>query len=54
MAQAVAESSPCVMEFVGIHDRYAESGQPDELLEKYGLVAKDVAAAARKALARKR
>jgi transketolase len=54
VAQAVAESNPCVMEFVGIHNRYAESGQPDELLETYGLVAKDVAAAARKALARKR
>ena len=42
VAQVVAESMPCVMEFVGIHDRYAESGQPDEMLEKYGLVAPDV------------
>ena len=54
VAQVVAESTPCVMEFVGIHDRYAESGNPDEMLEKYGLVATDIAAAARKALARKR
>jgi transketolase len=54
VAQAVAETNPCVMEFVGIHDRYAESGHPDEMLEKYGLVARDIAAAARKALARKR
>jgi transketolase len=54
VAQAVAETNPCVMEFVGIHDRYAESGNPDEMLEKYGLVARDIAAAARKALARKR
>ena len=54
VAQAVAESHPCPMEFVGIHDTYAESGQPDELLEKYGLVARDVAAAVRKVLARKR
>jgi transketolase len=54
VAQAVAETTPCVMEFVGIHDRYAESGNPDEMLEKYGLVARDIAAAARKALARKR
>ena len=54
VAQAVAESTPCVMEFVGIHDRYAESGNPDEMLGKYGLVATDIAAAARKALARKR
>ncbi len=54
VAQAVAETNPCVMEFVGIHDRYAESGSPDEMLEKYGLVARDIATAARKALARKR
>src|SRR5215471_12052770 len=54
VAQVVAETHPCAMEFVGIHDRYAESGQPDELLEKYGLAARDVAAAARKVLARKR
>jgi len=54
VAQVVTETHPCAMEFVGIHDRYAESGQPEELLEKYGLVARDVAAAARKVLARKR
>jgi transketolase len=54
VAQVVAETHPCPMEFVGIHDTYAESGQPDELLEKYGLVAKNVEAAARKVLARKR
>jgi transketolase len=54
VAQAAAETNPCVMEFVGIHDRYAESGQPEELLEKYHLVAPDIAAAARKAVSRKR
>jgi transketolase len=54
VAQVVAETSPCPMEFVGIHDTYAESGQPDELLDKYGLIARDVVAAVRKVLARKR
>jgi transketolase len=54
VAQVVAETHPCVMEFVGIHDRYAESGQPEELLDKYGLIARDITAAARKVLARKR
>jgi transketolase len=54
VAQVVAETAPCPMEFVGIHDTYAESGQPDELLDKYGLVARDVAAAVRKVVARKR
>jgi transketolase len=54
VAQVVAETAPCPMEFVGIHDTYAESGQPDELLDKYGLVARDVAAAVLKVVARKR
>jgi transketolase len=54
VAQAVAEIHPCPMEFVGIHNTYAESGQPDELLEKYGLVARDVKAAVHNVLARKR
>jgi transketolase len=53
VAQVAAETQPCPMEFVGIQETYAESGQPEELLEKYGLVAKDVAAAARKVVARK-
>jgi transketolase len=54
VAQVAAETHPCAMEFVGIHDRYAESGQPDELLDKYGLRAREVAAAVRKAVSRKR
>jgi transketolase len=54
VAQVVAETVPCPMEFVGIHDTYAESGQQAELMEKYGLVAANVAAAARKVVARKR
>jgi transketolase len=53
VAQVVAGTHPCPMEFVGLHG-YAESGQPDELLEKYGLVARDVASAVRKVMARKR
>ena len=54
VAQVVAETAPCPMEFVGIHDTYSESGQTEELMDKYGLVARDVAAAVRKVVARKR
>jgi transketolase len=53
VAQVVAETRPCAMEFVGIRNTYAESGQPDELMDKYGLVARDVAAAARRVVGRK-
>ena len=54
VAQVVGETYPAVMEFVGIEDTYAESATPDELLDKYGLRAANVVAAARRALARKR
>lgn len=54
VAQVVAETAPCVMEFVGIQNTYAESGTPEGLLEKYGLVAKDVVEAAKRAVRRKR
>jgi transketolase len=54
VAQIVAETHPVPMEFVGIQNTYAESGTPEELLDKYGLVARDVAAAARRVLGRKR
>ena len=42
VAQVVAETSPCPMEFVGIQNTYAESGTPEQLLDKYGLIARDV------------
>jgi transketolase len=54
VAQVVAETSPCVMEFVGIQNTYAESATPEQLLDKYGLLARDVAAAARRAVGRKK
>jgi len=53
VAQVVAETHPAAMEFVGINNTYAESGAPDELLDKYGLRAKNIAEAARRALKRK-
>lgn len=54
VAQAVVETHPCPMEFVGIQNTYAESGSSGQLLDKYGLVARDVIAAAYRVLRRKR
>ena len=52
VAQAVAESRPCPMEFVGLTG-YAESGSPEELLRKYGMTAQNIIAAVHKVRARK-
>jgi transketolase len=54
VAQVVTETHPCAMEFIGIQNTYAESGKPEELLEKYGLVARNIVDAVKKVIARKR
>jgi transketolase len=54
VAQAVTRLHPVPMEFVGVRNTYAESGTPDELVEKYGLTAKYIVAAARAVMRRKR
>ena len=53
VARAVAAHHPVPMGFVGIHDEYAESGEPEELLEKYGLMPADIVRAAKEVMARK-
>jgi transketolase len=54
VAMAVAELKPVPIRYVNLGDQFAESGAPDLLLEKYGLTAARVAAAAREAIAAKR
>ncbi len=53
VAQVVAETAPCPMEFVGLTG-YAETGTPDGLLDKYGLRAANLIAAAHRVIRRKR
>jgi transketolase len=48
VAQAVCRLHPTRVEFVGLHDTYAESGDPEALLRKYGLTSDDIVAAARR------
>lgn len=52
VAQAAAESHPVPMTFVAL-ESYAESGEPQELLEKYGLMPEDIARKARAAVDKK-
>lgn len=53
IAQVLVKNNPVPMEFVGVNDKFGESGTPDQLMEKYGLGVSDVIAAIRKVLARK-
>jgi len=58
LAGAVAESlsthTPVPLERIGMPDHFGESGEPDELLAKYGMKAKDIVKAAKAAITRKR
>jgi transketolase len=54
VAQVVATTHPVPMEFVGLDDRYAESGDAAELLVKYGLTAEQIVAGARRVVERRR
>jgi len=47
VAQVVARERPVPMSFVNLKDRYALSGKADELLQRYGLTAKDIEEAVR-------
>lgn len=53
VAEYLAENKPCVLERVGVNDRFGESGQADEMLELLGLNAKYIAKAAKRAISRR-
>lgn len=46
VAEVVVKNHPVPMDFVGIMDRFGESGKPEELMEKYGLTANSIKAKA--------
>ncbi len=54
VAMTVAEILPVPIRYVNLGDTFAESGTPDQLLEKYGLTAGKIAEAARAAVAAKK
>ncbi|MDR2192387.1 MAG: transketolase family protein [Endomicrobium sp.] len=53
VAEVIVRNYPVPMEFVGVNDRFGESGQPYDLIEKFGLKDVNIAQAAKKAMRRK-
>ncbi len=53
VAEALSQHFPVPQEFIGVRDRFGESGEPDELIEALGMGVKDIKAAAIKAIKRK-
>ncbi len=53
VAGVIAREHPAPMEMVAVHDRFGESGKPDELMRKYHIDTVDIVQAVKKVLARK-
>lgn len=53
VAEVLAKNYPVPQEFIGIQDRFGESGEPWELVEKFGMGVKDIRETAKKAIKRK-
>lgn len=53
VAEVLAENYPVPMEFVGVKDKFGQSGTPKELIEHYGMGLKDIKSAVLKILMRK-
>ncbi|CAM2067432.1 Transketolase family protein [Sulfidibacter corallicola] len=54
VAEVLAQHMPCPLEMIGVDDTFGESGEPEELAEKYGLTEAAIVAAVLRAVARKR
>jgi len=53
VARVVVQNQPVPMEIVSLKDSYAKSGKPAELLERYGLTARNIEKAVKSAIKRK-
>ncbi len=53
ISETLAKHKPTPIEFIGLQDTFAESGKPQELLEKYKMDKGAIAAAVKKVIARK-
>lgn len=53
VAEVLAQNCPVPMEFVGVHDRFGESGEPNELIEIFGMGVSHIKEAVKKAVSRK-
>ena len=53
IAEVSSRNHPVPMEYVGMPNHFGESGEPDELLEKYGMKAKHILEAVKKVISRK-
>ncbi len=52
VAEVLAQNYPALIEFIGVQDRFGQSGTPDELIEHYGLGKNSIKEAVKRVLKR--
>ena len=53
VAELIAKNNPVPIEFIGVHDRYGQSGNPDELYTEYQMDTPNIVKAVEKVIKRK-
>jgi transketolase len=53
VAEVLAQNYPVPIEFIGVKDKFGQSGTPDELIEHYGMGKENIKGAVKKVLKRK-
>lgn len=54
VAEILAQNNPVPIEFIGVQDRFGESGEPNELIEVFGMGVSHIIEAAKKVIKRKK
>lgn len=54
VAEVLAKNYPVPIEFIGVQNRFGESGQPNELIERFGMGVSHIKEAAEKVISRKK
>ena len=54
VAEVLAKNSPVPIEFIGVQNHFGESGEPNELIEHFGMGVSHIVEAAKKAIGRKK
>ena len=54
VAEVLSRTYPVPQEFIGVQDRFGESGTPDELIESFGMGVDSIKDAVKKVISRKK
>ena len=54
VAEVLGKNCPVPMEFIGVQDKFGESGQPEELIEHFGMGIKHIKEAVKKVIKKKK